>query len=168
MNAAVIARINDQIKHELYSGYVYLSMATHFDHQNLPGFANWMRLQFQEELAHAMRLVDYANRRGGRVQLQAIDQPPVDWGTPIEVFQAALAHEQQVTRLIHELYALAGEHADVATQQELHWFIQEQVEEEDAAGAAVDSLTMAGDDSAALLMLDREFAQRMPEAPEGE
>lgn len=167
MHAAVLAATNEQIKHELFSAYLYVSMAIHLDHENHPGFAHWMKLQAQEEVAHAMRLVDYANRRGGRVVLQAIDQPTTEWGTPLEIFQAALDHERKVTALIHALYAVAGEHGDVATQQELHWFIQEQVEEEDSAGAAVDSLTMAGDDSAALLMLDREFGLRVAE-PDGE
>jgi ferritin len=165
MHAAVLAATNEQIKHELFSAYLYLSMAVHFDHENLPGFAHWMKLQAQEEVAHAMRLADYANRRGGKVELQAIDQPTTRWGAPLEIFQAALDHERKVTALIHSLYAVAGEHSDVATQQELLWFIEEQVEEEDSAGAAVDSLRMAGEDSAALLMLDREFSQRVADAP---
>ncbi len=167
MHAAVLAATNEQIKHELFSAYLYVSMAIHLDHENLPGFAHWMKLQAQEEVAHATRLMDYANRRGGRVVLQAIDQPQTEWGSSLEIFQAALDHERKVTALIHGLYKTAGEHGDVATQQELLWFIQEQVEEEDSAGAAVDSLTMAGDDSAALLMLDREFSRRGAE-PEGE
>lgn len=163
MHTAVLAATNDQIKHELFSAYLYFSMAIHFDYENLPGFAHWMRLQAQEEISHATRLVHYLNRRSGRVVLQAIDQPTTEWGTPLAIFQVALDHERKVTGLIHELYALAGKHDDVATQQELLWFIQEQVEEEDSAGAAVDSLRMAGDDPAALLMLDREFSARVVE-----
>ena len=164
MDKDVQDAINEQIKNELFSGYMYLSMSAHFENENLPGFAHWMRLQAEEELAHAMRLFDYVNRRGGRVALQAVDQPPVEFGSPLSVFEKALEHERFVTSLIHKLYELAAEKGDWATQQELQWFIAEQVEEEDNAGRSVDQLRMAGDDSAALLMLDQQFAARGPEA----
>ncbi len=169
MDEAVQDAVNEQIKDELFSGYMYLSMTAHFENGNLPGFAHWMRLQAQEELAHAMRLFDYMNRRGGRVVLQAVNQPPVEFGSALSVFEQALEHERLVTGLIHKLYELAAEKGDWATQQELQWFIAEQVEEEDSAGRAVDQLRMAGDDSVALLMLDQQFAARAPEeAGEGE
>ena len=163
MDEAVQDAINEQIKNELFSGYMYLSMSAHFENGNLPGFAHWMRLQAQEELEHAMRFFDYVNRRGGRIVLHAVDQPPVEFGTPLSVFEQALEAERSVTGLIHKLYELAAEKGDWATQQELQWFIAEQVEEEDSAGRAVDQLRMAGDDSAALLMLDQQFAARAPE-----
>jgi ferritin len=110
-----------------------------------------------------MKLFDYVNRRGGRVVLQEIPCPPESFGSPLDAFKNALEHEQKVTASIHRLYALAGEHGDVATQRELDWFVTEQVEEEENAGRAVDLLTRAGDDASALLFLDREFGSRSGE-----
>ncbi|HUG00289.1 MAG TPA: ferritin [Longimicrobiales bacterium] len=160
MDRAVQDAINEQIRNELYSGYVYLAMSAHFEEQNLNGFANWMRLQAQEELAHGMRLFDYLLDRGGRVVLEGIDQPPTDWGTPLQIFEHALEHERLVTRMIDALYDLAREKQDNATQVALQWFITEQVEEEASADAAVDQLRRAGDNAAALLMLDQKFGAR--------
>ncbi len=157
--------INDQIRMELSSGYVYLAMSAQFEAETFDGFAHWMRLQAQEELAHAMRLFDYLNRRGGRVALQAIPQPPPSFDSPLEAFKNALDHEKAVTASIHRLFMLAVELGDVATQRELDWFVTEQVEEEDNAGRAVDMLTRAGNDSTAILFLDREFGARTA-APE--
>ena len=164
MDKDVQDAINEQIKNELFSGYMYLSMSAHFENENLPGFAHWMRLQAGEELEHGIRLFDYLNRRGGRVVLQGVDKPTVEFGSPLSVFEKALEQERAVTGLIHKLYELSAEKGDWATQQELQWFIAEQVEEEDAAGRGVDQLRMAGDDSAALLMLDQQFAARVPDA----
>ncbi len=163
MGPEVQAALNDQIRMELSSGYVYLAMAAQFEAQSYDGFAHWMRLQAREELEHAMRLFDYVNRRGGRVVLQAIPCPPEEFGAPLQAFRNALEHEQAVTASIHRLYALAGDHNDVATQRELDWFVTEQVEEEENAGRAVDLLTRAGDDAASLLFLDREFGGRAAE-----
>ncbi len=166
MRPEVLEALNDQIRMELSSGYVYLAMSAQFESESYDGFAHWMRLQAQEELEHAMKLFDYVNRRGGRVVLQAIECPPETFGTPLEAFQNALSHEQAVTASIHRLFTLAGEHEDVATQRELDWFITEQVEEEENAGRAVDLLTRAGDDPAALLFLDRDFGSRTEEGEE--
>ncbi len=160
MDGAVQDAINEQIRNELYSGYVYLAMSAHFEERNLTGFAHWMRLQAQEELGHGMRLFDYLLDRGGHVVLEGIDQPSPDWGTPLEIFEHALEHERQVTRMIDELYALARDKRDNATQVALQWFITEQVEEEASAEEAVDQLRMAGDNAAALLMLDQKFGAR--------
>jgi ferritin len=163
MRPEVLSALNDQIRMELASGYVYLAMSAQFESESYDGFAHWMRLQAQEELEHAMKLFDYVNRRGGRVVLQEIPCPPESFGTPLDAFKNALEHEQKVTASIHHLYALAGEHGDVATQRELDWFVTEQVEEEENAGRAVDHLTRAGDDASALLFLDREFGSRSGE-----
>jgi ferritin len=160
MNERVQDAFNNQINEELFSSYVYLSMAVHFEGLNLEGFTNWMRLQAQEELAHAMRLFDHINRRGGRVVLKAIGEPPSDFGSPLEVFERALAHEQHITGCINKLYKVALEEDDYAAQMELQWFIDEQVEEEENTGRVVDQLKMAGDNQSALLMLDRELGQR--------
>lgn len=166
MNDRIQAAFNDQINEELFSSYVYLAMAAHLETMNLEGFTSWMKLQAQEELGHAMRLFDHLNRRGGRVVLKAIGEPPVDFGTPLQTFEKALAHEQHITGCINELYKVALEENDYAAQLELQWFIDEQVEEEENVGRAVDQLKMAGDNQSALLMLDRELGQRTPEAEE--
>lgn len=167
MHHDVLEALNDQIRMELSSAYVYLAMVADFEAASYDGFAHWMRLQANEELAHGMRLFDYVNRRGGRVVLQEIPRPPESFGSPLDAFRSALEHERKVTASIHALYRLAGEHGDVATQRELDWFITEQVEEEENAGRAVDLLTRAGDDPSALLFLDREFGSRTPEEDEG-
>ena len=166
MNAAVQGAFNEQIKNELFSGYLYLSMSAHFDQGNLPGFAHWMRLQAQEELAHAMRLFDYVLRRGGRVELHGIEAPTTDFGSPLSILQSVFEHEQAVTGMIHGLFELSGKEGDLAAQQELQWFIAEQVEEEASAATARDQVRMAGDDQAALLMLDRQFGSREGEPGE--
>ncbi len=166
MNDTVQAAFNEQIKHEFFSGYLYLSMSAHFEAENLPGFAHWMKLQAQEELEHALRLYDHVLRRGGRVELQPIDAPQTEFGSPAEIFGSVLEHEQKVTSLIHRLFELSGKEGDWAAQQELQWFIAEQVEEEDNASSARDQVGMAGDDQAAILMLDREFGARFPEEDE--
>lgn len=152
--------INEQLKNELYSGYLYLSMSAYCEAINLPGFAHWMRLQSQEEVSHAMKFFDYLNDRDSHVVLQAIDQPPTDFKSPLDIFQRALEHEQKVTAMIHQLYELAVKENDYPTQVELQWFITEQVEEEKTASDIVEQLKMVGDHTPGLLMLDRQLAAR--------
>jgi ferritin len=164
MNDRIQAAFNEQINEELFSSYVYLAMSAHLETMNLEGFTSWMRLQAQEELGHAMRLFDHINRRGGRVALKAIGEPPSDFGTPLQVFEKALSHEQHITACIGALYKVAQEENDYAAQVELQWFINEQVEEEENTGRVVEQLRMAGDNKGALLMLDRELGQRTPAA----
>lgn len=155
--------INEQIKHELYSSYLYLSMSAHFEAASLPGFAKWTRLQAEEETGHAMKFFDFINDRGGRVALQAIAQPPAEFGTPLEVFQAILEHEKKVTSLIHKLYALALKENDYASQVMLQWFIDEQVEEEKNASQIVEQLKMIEDRSTATFYLDKQLGKRSGE-----
>jgi ferritin len=152
--------MNEQLKNELYSAYLYLSMSAYFESVNLAGFASWMRVQAQEEQFHALKFFDFVNERGGRVVLKAIDQPPVEFDSPLAVFEETLAHEKKVTSLIHDLYALAVQENDYASQVFLQWFVSEQVEEEQSAEAILASLRMVGDKGQALLMLDRELGQR--------
>ncbi len=152
--------INEQIRDELYSAYLYLSMAAYFESASLSGFASWMRAQSEEEVSHAMRLFDFVNERGVRVQLHAIDQPPVAFESPRAVFEMTYEHEQKVTGLIHDLYKLAQEEDDYAAQVMLHWFIEEQVEEEDSVSQILDALGRIGDTDHALIALDRELGQR--------
>ncbi len=152
--------INEQIQAELYSAYLYLSMSAYFESVNLPGFAHWMRVQTQEEMEHAMKFYHYVNERGGRVELHAIQQPPVAFDSVLDVAEKTYAHEQHVTSLINNLYELALAENDHATAIFLQWYIDEQVEEEDNTRTIVDQLTMIGDHVNALFMLDRHMASR--------
>jgi ferritin len=152
--------INDQIKHELYSSYLYLSMAAYFEGNSLLGSAHWMRVQAEEEKGHATKFFDFIFDRGGRVTLQAIDAPPADFKSALDVFQHALAHEQKVTGLINAIYALAVQEKDYASQSFLKWFVDEQVEEEKNASLVVEYLKMIGEHKGALFMLDKELGKR--------
>ncbi len=160
LNEKVQKAMNEQIKNELYSGYLYLSMSAYFEASNLPGFARWMRLQAEEEQEHALRFFDFVHDRGGRVVLQAIDQPPAEFESPSAVFELTLEHERKVTGLIHGLYALALQEKDYASQVMLQWFIDEQVEEEKNAEQIVAKLKMVGQQGQALAMLDRQLGER--------
>jgi ferritin len=154
--------LNDQLNRETYSSYLYLAMAAHFESAGFGGFATWMRAQADEEHVHAMRFFDYINDRGGRVRLLAIAEPPVDFGTPLQVFEASLDHERFITRSIEALY----DQGDRSTQAFLDWFLTEQVEEEKTVSQIVESMRLAGDSGPALLLLDRELGGRgAPEAP---
>ena len=160
LNKKVQDAINEQIKNEIYSAYIYLSMSAYLESENLPGFAQWMRIQYQEELSHALKLFDFANERGGRVILQAIPQPQAEWKTPLDLFENVLQHEQHVTALIHNLYEVALQEKDYATQVLLHWFIAEQVEEEKNATEIVEQLKLIDARGSALLMLDHRLGKR--------
>jgi ferritin len=152
--------LNAQIKEELFSSYIYLSMAAYCETNNLPGFAHWMRVQSKEELDHAMKFYGYIHDRGGRVTLQAIDQPPVDFKSATDVMEQTLAHEQYITNKIHNLYGLALEEKDYASQILLQWYVDEQVEEEKNATEILSVLKMIGDKGQGLIMLDRQLAHR--------
>jgi ferritin len=160
INKTVQDAINEQIKNELYSAYLYLSMAAYFESLNLSGFTKWMKVQASEEQGHAMKFFEYVFERGGRVQLKAIDQPPFEWKTPLEVFEQTLEHEQKVTGMIHSLYALALKENDYASQVMLQWFITEQVEEEKNAAAIVEQLKLINARETAILMLDHDLGKR--------
>ena len=155
--------INTQIRNEYYSSYLYLSMSAYCESRNFPGFASWLRRQSEEELVHAMKLFDYMTDRGARVVLESIDQPPSEFGTLLEVFEEVLEHEREVTGMINSLYDLALSQNDHATSVALHWFIEEQVEEEKSAEDAVEKLRLAADNGAALMILDAELGSRQGE-----
>jgi ferritin len=152
--------LNEQIKEELYSSYIYLAMAAYCESINLPGFAHWMRGQSQEELEHAMKFYGYVHDRGGVVVLQALDQPPATYAGPTDVFEKTLEHEQYITGRIHNLYTLAVEEKDYASLGILQWFVDEQVEEEQSATEILELLRMVGDKGQGLIMLDRQLARR--------
>jgi ferritin len=152
--------LNEQINEEMYSSYLYLSMAAHFESKNLPGFAGWMRVQAKEENFHAMKFFDYIVNRGGRVILKKINAPDTEWKTPMAAFEAAYKHEQHITGCINKLVDLSIKEKDHATGNLLQWYVDEQVEEEDNADRIVQKLKMIGDNPGMLFMLDRELGQR--------
>lgn len=152
--------INKQINAEMYSSYLYLAMAAWFESVNLQGFAQWMRVQAQEEMGHAMKFFDHVVERGGRVVLAEIAAPPKDWASPLAAFENAYEHECKVSRLIHDLADLAATSKDHASGVFLQWFISEQVEEEAAAETVVQRLRMIGDHKQGLFMLDRALGER--------
>lgn len=152
--------INDQINKELYSEYLYLAMKGYFLEQNLMGFVNWFNIQVQEEHAHAMGMYDYLFERGGVVELKAIDEPIVEGNCPLSIFEHVLRHEEYVTSRINALLDVAEEVHDRAAIQFLNWYLKEQVEEEASVGGVLATLKLIGDDKKALLMLDKDLAQR--------
>jgi len=154
------AALNAQINHELYSSYLYLSMAAYCETLNLPGSAAWLKLQSQEERTHAMKLYDFMIDRGARVLLQQVDAPPHEFGTIQDVFAQVLTHEQKVTKMIYDLYEQALAAKAFATQIQLQWFVTEQVEEEKNAGQIVEQLKRVKDSPSGLLYLDRELGKR--------
>lgn len=160
LSNTLLKALNEQIRMEFSSAYLYLSMSAYFERESLPGFAHWMRAQFDEEQAHAMRLYDFVNDRGGRVVLGSISQPPDAFQSPLAVFEDVLKHEQEVTRAIHDLYELALKEKDFPTQTHLHWFINEQVEEEKTATEILDQLKLIGDHPHLMLGLDRRLGLR--------
>ncbi len=152
--------INEQINAEFWSAYFYLSMSAYFVSKNLPGFANWMRVQYQEEISHALKFFNYLNDRGGRVILAPIKEVKREWKDEIEVFQDTLKHEQHVTALINNLINSSIEEKDHATNNMLQWYISEQVEEEANVDEILQQLILLEGNKYGLLMLDREFKQR--------
>lgn len=160
LNQRVQDALNEQITREISSGYIYLQMAAWCEDHNLPGFANWMRIQWKEELAHAMILFNYMHEVGGMAKLGEIEQPPYEYETIIDVFKKVLSHEQFVTASINNLMTIAIEEHDYATKNRLEWFVEEQVEEEATASDILGKLEMIGGKGSAMLMLDKDLATR--------
>lgn len=152
--------LNEQLKWEMYSANLYLAMSAYFQDNGLPGFANWMRVQYQEETDHALKFYDFVLSRGGLAKLSAIDQPPASWENALEVFSVAAKHEAEVTRRINELVHLAKSEHDFATDIFLQWFVTEQIEEEDNVKNIIDRLRLVNSEGQGLLMLDAEAAAR--------
>lgn len=153
--------INEQIKWELYSGYMYKAMAGYFYHIDMPGFAHWMNVQALEEGAHADKFFGYLCEVGGRTEMLAIDAPKNDYQSPLDVFEHSLQHEREVTRRINDLMTLAKQEKDHALEIMLQWFVNEQVEEESSFGQVLADLKLVKDDGRGLLMLNRELATRV-------
>ncbi|MEE9430393.1 MAG: ferritin [Melioribacteraceae bacterium] len=152
--------LTEQLNKEMFSSYLYLSMAAYFERNNLAGMSSWMRLQSVEEHEHAMKFYDFIIKVGGHVKLKAIAEPQSDWKSAQIVFEDALAHEQYITKNINELTDLAIGLGDHATKTFLHWFVDEQVEEEDTVHQIVDSFKLIGDSKSALFLFDRELGAR--------
>lgn len=153
--------LNSQINAEFWSAYLYLSMSSFFESKGLNGMASWMNVQFKEEQDHAIKFYNYVITKGGRVLLKAIDKVDTEWINPLDVFQKTLKHEQKVTSLINNLYSIATDEKDYATQSELKWFIDEQVEEEKNAQDIIDTLKLLGDNGYGLYQFDKELATRV-------
>lgn len=165
LSEKMLSALNEQINAELWSAYLYLSMGMQFENSGLAGVANWFKIQFKEEQAHAEIFMNYVNQRGGRVILKPIDAVPTEWATPLDAFKATLEHERKVTALINNLYANAESEHDYATRDRLTWFVSEQVEEEETAQQLIDKFTLIGNDGMGLYMLNQELAARTYTAP---
>jgi len=161
----VQAALNKQLGVELSSAYAYLAMSAHCEQRNLPGFGQWLRAQWQEELDHAMKFYSFVIDRGGDVHFETIDEPRSEFSTVLEVFETALKNEESVTAAIHDLYTLVMEERDYASQAFLNWFVTEQVEEEKIVTEVVDAIKRVGEGGEALFLLDRELGRR--QTPEG-
>ena len=160
LNKKIQDAFNDQLNWELYSGYVYSSMATWFESIGLKGMAGWMHAQAAEERAHADKFAEYINDRGGRVLLKAIAAPPTQWKSPVDAFEDAGRHEADVTERIHKLVDLAAAEKDHASSAFLQWFVTEQVEEEASVDKVVEHLKMVADSRHGLFMMNRELGAR--------
>jgi len=160
ISKVVLDEMNEQIKFELFSGYLYLSMAAYFESKTLGGFAHWMEKQAGEEQEHALKFYEYINETGGRVELQAIDKPQKEWASPLAAFEQALEHEKFVTGRINHIYSVAVKENDYASQHFLAWYLKEQIEEEKNATENVEMLKMAGDNPNALMMVNSILGKR--------
>jgi len=161
LSEKIAKTLNDQINAELFSSYLYLSMSAYFESTSLGGCAQWMRLQAQEEMEHAVKIFDYINERGGRAIMEAIEKPATDWNSPLHVFEDVVKHEQKVTALINSLVDCAVDERDHATKNFLEWFVAEQVEEEANVGSVCDKMRMVEGDSGGLFALDLELGKRV-------
>lgn len=160
--------LNAQINEELYSAYIYFSMAAYFKSMNLDGFAHWMEIQTQEELSHAFKIYNYMNDRGGRPAMAAISKPPMKWKSPLDAFEEAYKHEQHISAEINKLVDISIRESDHALNNMLQWFVAEQVEEEASADEIVQKLRIVGTDGTGLLMVDQELATRVFTPPSAE
>jgi ferritin len=161
LNKRVEAALNDQVNKEFYSAYLYLSMSSYFEEKNLQGFSNYMKVQYQEEVSHAMKIFNYIMERGGRAILQPIDEVKVDWKDVIEVFEDTCEHEKFITDSINTLVDISQEERDHATVNMLQWFVSEQVEEEATPNGILEQLKMVDGKGAGLFMIDREQSARV-------
>jgi ferritin len=164
ISQALLDQFNGQINRELYSSYLYLSMAAYFEANNLRGFANWMKIQGDEERGHAMRFYEFVNERGGHVTLDKIDKPPASWDSTLAVFEATYKHEQAISAAINSMVDMAVGQKDYASQSFLMTFVDEQVEEEAQVAEIVNRLKLIGTSTGTLFWLDKEMGKRTASA----
>lgn len=167
MNERIREALNDQINAEFYSSYLYLSMCAYFRRIHLDGFARWLEVQALEEMTHAMKIFNFVNERGGKVELKSIQGPPVQWDSPLDAFEHVYKHEVKVTSLIYSLVDIGMEEKDHAATNFLQWFVTEQVEEESTADGIVQKLKLIKGEGGGLFMMDRELGQRVFTPPPG-
>lgn len=162
LNEKMEEALNEQINREMYSSYLYLAMSAYSSSIGLPGFAHWFKVQVEEENIHAMKLFEYINNQGGRVKLKEIKEPPMEFGTPMKMFQQTLKHEQFITRSINELADLAHDEKDEATSSFLRWYVEEQVEEEENDNEIIAKIKSFEENKNTLTEIDAELAKRLP------
>ena len=160
LKETVLGALNKQINAEMHSAYLYLSMSAYFEDQGLSGFANWMKVQYQEELSHSLKIFDFVNERNGRVILEPIASVPTEFDGVIDVYEKTLEHEQKVTEMINQLMDVAVKASDHATQSFLKWFVDEQVEEEANVNELLDNLKLINGQGNGVFMLNRELQGR--------
>ncbi|TDT70622.1 ferritin [Hypnocyclicus thermotrophus] len=161
----VLNALNEELNKEFYSAYLYLGMSSYFEARDLPGFANFMRVQWEEEMSHAMRIYTYINEVGGKVRLKTINAVEKEWNDVIEVFEDIYKHECFITESINEVLFLAQQEKDYATMNMLQWFISEQVEEEANMLKILNQLKLINGEGTGLFMIDRELGQRVAQVP---
>ncbi len=161
LSKTMLNALNKQINKEIYSAYLYMSMSAYSQFIGLKGFANWFMVQYNEEMEHAMKIYTYVNDQGEKVKLMAIDEPPVEFESPMDMFEKTLDHEKFITKSINELVDLATEEKDHATKIFLQWFVTEQIEEEGNDNDIINQLKLIGENGNGLLMLDRELGGRV-------
>ena len=157
--------LNGQINKELFSAYLYLSMSSYAEISGLKGIATWFKIQYHEEMVHAMKFFEYVNRQGGAVQLKSIEEPQKNFDSPQALFESALEHERFITKSINDLIDIAISEKDHATKAFLDWYVTEQIEEEQNAMEIVQTLKMIGDNKAALFLYDKDLGTRLVTVP---
>ena len=165
MNAKVHALLNEQINKEFYSAYLYLDFSNYFKARGLDGFANWYKIQAEEERDHAMLFYTYLQNEDQTVTLEAIAKPDKEIKVDMDVLKAGLAHEKLVTESINNIYAAAFEARDFRTMQFLDWFVKEQGEEETNANDLITNMELFGSDPRSLYLLNQELSARVYSAP---
>jgi ferritin len=160
INKKIEDALNTQINLEQYSAQLYLAMSAHCERKSFRGFAQWLRVQSQEETAHALKLVAFVLDRSGQLELRQIQSPPKDYGSVIEVFEQILAHEQSISASINKLFELSRQEKDYASEITLQWYVTEQVEEEATVSQIVDQLHAVGDKGGGIWYLDSKMGKR--------
>ena len=167
LNDTMLDTLNEQLNGEIYSSYLYFSMAGYFESLSLKGFANWMEIQAQEEIMHAHRIYKYIVDKGSRPRMAPVDAPPHDWESPLDAMEKVYAHECTISQQINACVTLSLQENDHSTNTMMQWFVSEQVEEEASADEVVQKLKLISDNSTGLFLLDSDLGKRTLEAEPG-